>query len=773
LRRCAAAAALAVLVVLVPSACSPPPPDGSAAGRIALDPSYAPIAEALGGAIAGEMERHALPALAIALVDGDRPVWAEAFGRAELDEGGDGDADLDTVFRVGSVSKLFTDIAIMQLVEAGEIDLDAPVTEYLPELTPANPFGAPLTLRQLMAHRSGMVREPPVGHYFDDTEPSLAATVASLAATTLVVAPESEAKYSNAAIAAVGYVVERRTGEPFAAALQRSVLEPLGMDASAFEPTPAVRERLADALMWAIDGREFRAPTFELGMAPAGSMYATVGDLARFMIAMLRGGEGERGRVLEAATLAQMWTPQFADPGADTGFGIGFNLSRLDGHRRVGHGGAIYGFATELAMLPDEGLGVVVVTTRDIANAVTTSLADATLRAALALRSGAQPPAYEPVPSLQAQYTELAAEIAGRRRPDPQGAVADEPIPPPPPPEMEGLIGEYGWDYDVLFVLEHEGRLAALIEWFFFYPLERIGEDRYRFPPVGLYESEQLVFERGPDGTATAAILGIPPQGSGASSWGVRFPRRAVGTPAGATFKITPLRPVEELRAEALAAAPPTETPPAGGFREPDLVELVDLDPTIELDVRYATTNNFMDAVFYEQPRAFLQRPAAEALVRVHRALATAGYGLLIHDAYRPWHVTKMFWDATPADMKAFVANPASGSRHNRGAAVDLTLYELASGRPVQTVGGYDEFTERSFPDYPGGTSRQRWLRELLREAMEAQGFRVYDYEWWHFDYQDWRLYPILNLTFDRIGEAAAAAEGRPPEPAPILEGAR
>jgi D-alanyl-D-alanine dipeptidase len=551
-----------------------------------------------------------------------------------------------------------------------------------------------------------------------------------------------------------------------------------------------VREHLADALMWGIDGREFRAPTFELGMAPAGSMYATVGDLARFMIAMLRGGEGERGRVLEAATLAQMWTPQFADPEADTGFGIGFNLSRLDGHRRIGHGGAIYGFATELAMLPDEGLGVVVVTTRDIANAVTTSLADATLRAALALRTGAEPPAYEPVPSLQAEYADLAAEIAGRRRPGAAGAVSAggsgetipraERIPPPPPPEIEGLIGEYGWDHDVLFVLEHEGGLAALIEWFFFYPLERIGEDRYQFPPVGLYEHEQLVFERDADGIATAAILGIPPgagdvasaipirsppagtgtnpaaatpaaAASAAAAWGVRFPRRAVGTAAGETFKITPLRPVEELRAEALAASPPDETPPESGFREADLVELVALDASIELDIRYATTNNFMDAVFYEQPRAFLQRPAAEALVRVHRALADEGYGLLIHDAYRPWHVTKMFWDATPESMKGFVANPASGSRHNRGAAVDLTLYELATGRPVQMVGGYDEFTERSFPDYPGGTSRQRWLRELLREAMEAQGFRVYANEWWHFDYQDWRLYPILNTTFDRI----------------------
>jgi serine beta-lactamase-like protein LACTB len=153
----------------------------------------------------------------------------------------------------------------------------------------------------------------------------------------------------------------------------------------------------------------------------------------------------------------------------------------------------------------------------------------------------------------------------------------------------------------------------------------------------------------------------------------------------------------------------------------------------------------------YSQARAFLQRPAAEALLRAHRALAKQGFGLLIHDAYRPWYVTKMFWDATPESGKIFVADPSQGSRHNRGAAVDLTVYDRSTGRPIEMVSGYDEFSNRAFPDYPGGTSRQRYDRELLRRAMEAEGFRVYDAEWWHFDYQDWRLYPIGNQTFDRI----------------------
>jgi CubicO group peptidase (beta-lactamase class C family) len=146
------------------------------------------------------------------------------------------------------------------------------------------------------------------------------------------------------------------------------------------------------------------------------------------------------------------------------------------------------------------------------------------------------------------------------------------------------------------------------------------------------------------------------------------------------------------------------------------------------------------------------------ALVRAHRLLAASGYGILIHDAYRPWYVTRMFWDVTPPDKKIFVADPADGSRHNRGAAADVTLYELATGRPVEMVSTYDETSDRAFPDYPGGTSLQRWHRDLLRRAMEAQGFSVYDAEWWHFDYKDWREYPIINLRFEQVDSVNAAA---------------
>ncbi|MGH7505118.1 MAG: serine hydrolase [Longimicrobiales bacterium] len=673
---------------------------------------YEQVARALERLIEHEVADKGLPAVSIALVDDQRIVWARGFGYAQPDDSVP--ATAETVHRVGSVSKLFTDIGIMQLVEAGEIDLDAPVTSYLPDFNLENPFGKQVTLRQLMSHRSGLQREPPVGSYFDPTEPSLAATIASLNGRPLIYEPETRTKYSNAGIATVGYVLERLKGEPFAAYLKRTVLEPLGLDLSAFEPTAAVEQRLATSYMWTLDGRRFEAPTFQLGMAPAGSMYSTVLELGEFMSVLFAGGRGPGGQVLQRETLERMWTPQFAPEGARTGYGIGFAISELNGRRRIGHGGAIYGFATDLAALPDDRLGAAVVSTLDITNPTVERISDAALRLMLAAKEDRPLPEIripeavdaERAASLDGHYRngthelELVARDDGLYLVDPvrmtlrafgdtllvddrlaygtrllplsDGRLVvdgdtlvrfEAPKPAPAPDRWSGLIGEYGWDHNTLYILEKAGKLHALIEWFYLYPLEELAADTFAFPDYGLYPGEKLVFARAADGRAT--------QLEAAS---VVFERREVGTEAGVTFRIEPVRSADELRPIALAASPPTET---GDFLASDLVELRSLDPTIRYDIRYATTNNFMGAVFYQEPHAFLQRPAAEALVRAHQKLKQRGYGLLIHDAYRPWYVTKIFWDATPDSLRWLVANPAQGSKHNRGAAVDVTLVDL------------------------------------------------------------------------------------------------
>ncbi|MGY6216493.1 M15 family metallopeptidase [Methylolobus aquaticus] len=207
------------------------------------------------------------------------------------------------------------------------------------------------------------------------------------------------------------------------------------------------------------------------------------------------------------------------------------------------------------------------------------------------------------------------------------------------------------------------------------------------------------------------------------------------------------------LATAACTAVSQPDGPPAPDHpvRDPDLVELVTLDPTIKLDVRYATVNNFIGRAVYPEGRVFLQRPAAEALVRVHRALQSEGLGLLVYDGYRPWSVTKVFWDSVSGDKRNFVADPKLGSRHNRGCAVDLSLYELASGQSVAMPTDYDEMTTRAYPDYGGGTPESRRYRDRLRAAMTAEGFTVHPREWWHYDFRDWPEYGVLDVPFGSL----------------------
>ena len=307
------------------------------------------------------------------------------------------------------------------------------------------------------------------------------------------------------------------------------------------------------------------------------------------------------------------------------------------------------------------------------------------------------------------------------------------------PPRWAGLIGEYGPDTTIRwYALERDRHVHILDQFGYYAPLSEKSDTVFDAPRSTALISGEVRFHKDPSGRAISVQLGD-----------MVMSRRNIEPPPGANqLRIKAVRPVDELRREALAAKQPEEK---GPFKQPTLVELTTLDSTIKLEIRYATDNNFLGTKLYEQGRAFLQKPAADALVKAQKILKQFGYGLLIHDAYRPWYVTKIFWDATPDSLHWLVANPAEGSKHNRGAAVDLTLYDRETGKPVEMPSTYDESSDRAHANYPGGTSRQRWHRGLLRSVLEHEGFTVNPNEWWHFDYKDWKSYPILNVAFDRI----------------------
>jgi D-alanyl-D-alanine dipeptidase len=551
----------------------------------------------------------------------------------------------------------------------------------------------------------------------------------------------------------------------------------------------AIEKQLATAWMRSYHAPRFVAPNFALGTLPAGNLYSSMSELSHLLIAVLNGGKFHGKSVIDEKTLASMLKPVRASGDRVNQYGIGFALGEIDGHATFGHGGAVYGYSTQLLGVPDERIGAVASAALDGANGVTRRVTEYAIRLMLAHKAAKPLPEIETTQPLSPdKIAQLAGTYASghkrleivdmngelylyddlflkRLRAVNDGVVVDdptgfgpkitvtsdehlllndrawhrtgEPCPPAAPERFKPLIGEYGWDYNPLYIFEDRGQLWCLIEWFYFYPLTEISESVFAFPDEGLYHGEQLVFVREGDEPATHVTAAS-----------VRFNRRNISPEDGATFRIRPLASVAELEKQAHQASPPHEP---RALRKPDFVHLTSLDPTIKTDIRYATTNNFMGVVFYDKPRAFMQRPAADAVVRAHRWLRDKGYGLLIHDAYRPWYVTKMFWEGTPPHLRDFVADPELGSKHNRGCAVDLTLFDLATGDAVLMVAGYDEMSPRSYPFYPGGTDRQRWHRKLLHDAMHREGFSIQPNEWWHFDYKDWEQYPIANVGFDEI----------------------
>ncbi|MEP7243904.1 MAG: M15 family metallopeptidase [Gammaproteobacteria bacterium] len=306
--------------------------------------------------------------------------------------------------------------------------------------------------------------------------------------------------------------------------------------------------------------------------------------------------------------------------------------------------------------------------------------------------------------------------------------------PPPPPRQLSGLIGQYGRD-DVLDIGEEAGVLRA---------------HGFGFVSARLRHENKLQFFEASSGRR---ILMIEEQNRlVAEVDGVRMQRRDVGAELVDQFQQSLAGQLSARLSETGAHTAFDDQFHRGPIgRRPNFVSLADVVPSIRLEIRYASADNFMGFPVYDKASAWLRPAVAAALSRVAMTMRDRGYGLLIHDAYRPWSITRFFWDCVPSQYRSFLADPAVGSTHNRGCAIDLSLFDVESGAPVEMPSRYDEPTERSHACYSGGTSRQRWHRDLLRFAMEKEGFVVQPNEWWHFDFHAWREYPVENVAFNDL----------------------
>ncbi|HMJ89533.1 MAG TPA: serine hydrolase [Candidatus Acidoferrum sp.] len=350
------------------------------AARLVFAADFSHVAARLEPIVKEEMREWEIGGIAIALVDDQRVIYSEGFGEAKR----------GSIFRVGSISKLFNAIAVMQQVEVSKLDLDAPLP---PDVLPLNPFSnAPaVTLRQLLCHRSGLQREPAIGGYLDDDEPGLPATIASVPPGVLVTRPGEKTRYSNLGPSIAGHLVERVSGKSFENYQRDRILGPLGMTNSAWLLHRSVRKRLIVSHIRVADGRggwkRQETPVFDLGTIPAGNLFSTADDLARFASALINRGGG----LVKPSSLDEMWKPQLT--AEQSGFGLAFLVGKFRGHRTVSHSGAVYGHSTSLVVLPDEKLAVIVLANEDIANGRVRRISNTALSLLLEAKLGEEPAA--------------------------------------------------------------------------------------------------------------------------------------------------------------------------------------------------------------------------------------------------------------------------------------------------------------------------------------------------------------------------------------------
>ena len=453
----------------------------------------------------GEVLNHwPVAGLSVGVIRRGSPAWFHGHGVADTSSGTP--VDQDTVFRIASVTKTFTAVAVMQLQEQGLVDLDAPAGRYLRafRLIPARPGFGPPTLRHLLTHTAGVraVRKPsdlvrPVlgwGVPAGRPVPPLAGYYrAGLHVDT---EPGTKWAYSNHGFAALGQIVEDVTGLPLSRYLREHVFGPLGMEHSDLLRSERVRRRLATGYQLRSRGLAAVADR-EVVPAGAGAIYSTTSDMARYTAALLGGGANEHGRVLRPETLATMFQPHYQPDPRIPGMGLGFFRGYASEHQTVGHDGIWTGFHSTLLLAPDQGTGVVAFASTGPFSplAAPGPAAHAVLRCLLGLPG-------DTVRTDVPEQPEAWSDLCGWYSLGP-GVLTD------PQPRMLGAI-EVAIRRGRL-VIRGQVPVPAIRRGLRLYP---DGDDPYAFrielPGFGSGTS-QVVFSRGPAGKVTAMHLGVMP----------------------------------------------------------------------------------------------------------------------------------------------------------------------------------------------------------------------------------------------------------------------
>ena len=340
------------------------------AGGLLNDGGVASNLDLLSAWVEAQMAYRGQPGLSIGIVHDQELVWARGFGHARVE--GKVGAGAGTIYRIASITKLFTSTAVMQLRDAGKLQLDDPVTNFLPwyEIQDMYPGSPPITVRHLITHTSGLPREAAFPYWTDTNFPTREQIREALPGQQTALPTENRWKYSNLAFSLAGEVVMAVSGQGYVEYVRQNILDPLGMTSTYVESPPTDHPQLAAGYTRRLpNANRVLSPLVDAkGITSAANMATTVEDLARFVMLQFRDGPAGGQHILRGATLREMHRAFWMEPGWQSGQGLGFRVTRQDGKSYIGHGGSVPGFRTHVLVNLKDKVGVIVLTNSDDGN---------------------------------------------------------------------------------------------------------------------------------------------------------------------------------------------------------------------------------------------------------------------------------------------------------------------------------------------------------------------------------------------------------------------
>ncbi len=669
------------------------------------------------------MEQQKIPGFAFGIVAEGKLVYSGAFGYSDVEN--KVPVTTKSVFRIASMSKSFAGLAIIKLRDEGRLRLDDPVSKYIPEINNIAALtddSQPITIRNLISHTAGFPEDNPWGdRQLQDTDQELLDFIKgglSLSST-----PGLAYEYSNLGFAMLGIIITRASGMHYEQYINTRIFQPLGMANTYWEYAEVPKDLLVNGYRIVNDKWTKEEMLHRGAYGIMGGMLTSIEDFAKYMnlhISAWPPRSGENNGIVSRSSIREMQLPgpvsnlsafarkvngEICARISSYNFGLAWSKDCM-GREQIGHSGGLPGFGTHWTFLPQYGFGIV--SFSSLTYAATVALNQQLVDTLIAI-ADLQPRRLPPSDILEKRKKELVALL-----PDWKNA------------EQSGIFSEnFFADYFVDSLRKYARILFAKAG-----PIIKVSDMmpdnqlRGNFIIEGINSKILVRFTLSPENPALV-------------QW---FSMRELPPSANSHFNKYRLKTINTIEEHiALVERDPKQ----------ELVALDKFIPGIQLDVRYATDSNLMKRPVYSSKAAYMRKPAAESLKKIQAELKKKGLGLKIYDAYRPYDVTVSFYETFRDTV--FVASPYSGSRHNRGCAVDLTIIDLKTGKELDMPTPWDSFSSESHSDYPLTSKSKLKNRELLKKVMTENGFLIYPDEWWHYDFGGWKEYPVMDIPFEKL----------------------